>query len=677
MVNKFKGKGASRGCTDMFMLALFMAFTTFMVVVSIIGLKHGNPYRLLYGTDVNGNVCGHDDFGTNIWFPESSVQHASATGKYTDLHGYCVVSCPQAGALIEYNGKYGSSAPPKANVSTYSDFHRCVPSSGSSGTNSPSIISGKDSSTKREVMKQIEGMRHFIQPILIVGFVITPVLAVLYIALLGVCGGCLVWASLLGLFLVLLAGSAVTGCMADYWSLGDFATQPSAQGPTDAYTCDPGDALTAWQVVFWIFAVLTVVQVCITLCLCKRIRMGIAVIKQTSRAVLSMCFSLLSFPILPLLLFLAFFCYWLWTLAYVYTSGTAEKVAVSASGRLLTGAASTSGVGDSLNGAADTVSDSVNGARDSVNEFVHTQPTNDAVQGYVWAYIFWFFWTAEAIMAFGTMTVAGAISAWYWAGGREDGDRTKVSGEVCTSLWTTVRYHLGTVCFGALVIAVIRTIRAVLGYIQDKAEGVDNGFVKGVLCMLQCCLYCFQNFMKFVQKNGYIVCAVEGTGFCESCKIAFELLAANVLRVSAVSYISTFVLFIGKLLVSFTGLLIGFLWINGGYTSEVKEFLTNPAENMEYDTFTAYVVLFVLNYVVAYIVIETYDMAVDTMLLCVLIDEDTNQHTGEFYAPPDLRRFLDDESEEKGGSSRAAQPTVGQTPVALAPSAPVPGSASV
>jgi hypothetical protein len=73
-------------------------------------------------------------------------------------------------------------------------------------------------------------------------------------------------------------------------------------------------------------------------------------------------------------------------------------------------------------------------------------------------------------MAYATIVVAGAIGSWYWAGGRQDGDRTQISGEVGTAMYNATRYHLGTIAFGSLIIAIIRFLRAILAVSRSLTE---------------------------------------------------------------------------------------------------------------------------------------------------------------------------------------------------------------
>ena len=93
-----------------------------------------------------------------------------------------------------------------------------------------------------------------------------------------------------------------------------------------------------------------------------------------------------------------------------------------------------------------------------------------------------------------------------------------------------LRYHTGTLAFGSLIIAIIKMIRLMLQYVQDKLEekGADNPVVKVILCLCKCCFWCLEKFMKFINRNAYIMCAIKSTNFCVSAKDAFSLLMRNV-----------------------------------------------------------------------------------------------------------------------------------------------------
>lgn len=90
---------------------------------------------------------------------------------------------------------------------------------------------------------------------------------------------------------------------------------------------------------------------------------------------------------------------------------------------------------------------------------------------------------------------------------------------------------MGTVALGSLIITIVRLIRLVLEYIDHKLKKYDNAFVRGVLCCCKCLFWCLENFLKFINKNAYIMCAVHGKNFCSSARDAFSLLMRNIVRV--------------------------------------------------------------------------------------------------------------------------------------------------
>ena len=71
-------------------------------------------------------------------------------------------------------------------------------------------------------------------------------------------------------------------------------------------------------------------------------------------------------------------------------------------------------------------------------------------------------------------------------------------------------FHVGTVSFGALIIAIIQLIRAILTYVQKKLKDQPSNpqlkaLVQGLLCLCQCCLWCLEKFLKYINRQVYIM----------------------------------------------------------------------------------------------------------------------------------------------------------------------------
>lgn len=86
---------------------------------------------------------------------------------------------------------------------------------------------------------------------------------------------------------------------------------------------------------------------------------------------------------------------------------------------------------------------------------------------YAWYMLFVLLWTAQFIVAVGQITLALAVSTWYFT--RDKG--AIGSGTLCRAMNVTTRYHLGTAAFGSLIIAVVEFIRAVIAWMQKKVCG--------------------------------------------------------------------------------------------------------------------------------------------------------------------------------------------------------------
>ena len=109
----------------------------------------------------------------------------------------------------------------------------------------------------------------------------------------------------------------------------------------------------------------------------------------------------------------------------------------------------------------------------------------------------------------------------------------------------------GTVAFGSLIIAILRMVRVILEKVEAKLAKYhqDNMVVKGIMCCCKCCFWCLEKFMKFLNRNAYIMCAVSGKNFCSSAKDAFFLLLRNVARLAVLTGVTNFLMFLSKIVV--------------------------------------------------------------------------------------------------------------------------------
>lgn len=244
-------------------------------------------------------------------------------------------------------------------------------------------------------------------------------------------------------------------------------------------------------------------------------------------------------------------------------------------------------------------------------------------------HLFGWFWVMNFIIALGQCVLAGAFASYYWAWDKKT-DIPKFA--VTTSFFRTLRYHTGSLAFGSLIIAIVQLIRAGLEYLDHKLNGGPPGqqsqIAKYLVKCLKCCFWCLEKFLKFLNKNAYIMIAIHGKNFCVSAKDAFFLLMRNIVRVVVLDKVTDFILFLGQLTIT-AGLAVGsFYWFE-------------RQDNLNY--YLAPVIIITVGaYVIASAFFSVYSMAIDTIFLSFLEDSERNDGSPEkpYYMSKSLRKIL-------------------------------------
>ncbi|XP_033114822.1 choline transporter-like protein 2 isoform X1 [Anneissia japonica] len=221
---------------------------------------------------------------------------------------------------------------------------------------------------------------------------------------------------------------------------------------------------------------------------------------------------------------------------------------------------------------------------------------------------FGLFWLMYFIITLCQVTLAGAFASWYWTFQKKDTPTFAVT----ASFWRAIRYHLGSIAFDSLIIAIIKMIHVMLEYLERKLKGQENDVVKYIIKCLKCCFWCLEKFMKFLNKNAYIMIAVYGKNFCISAKKAFFLLMRNILRVFVVNQLTDFLIFLGVMFVVCLCSVASFYYFTNSITI-VSEYV--PAPELNY-YWLPIITIGVGSYVIAKGFFSVYDMAVDTLFLC-------------------------------------------------------------
>ena len=153
-------------------------------------------------------------------------------------------------------------------------------------------------------------------------------------------------------------------------------------------------------------------------------------------------------------------------------------------------------------------------------------------------FIFGFLWTNSWINAIAFTALSGSYCHWYFL--RRD-DKYATRFPLSWSVYRTFRYHLGSLAFGAFLIAVVQLARLFAAWLDKQTQGLQdkNKMLKLVMKCVQCCLYCLEKTVKFITGYCYIYVAMQGMGFCRACFATFKLIILNTAQLAVNTLVRT------------------------------------------------------------------------------------------------------------------------------------------
>ncbi|OQS02050.1 choline transporter, partial [Thraustotheca clavata] len=382
------------------------------------------------------------------------------------------------------------------------------------------------------IMSWFSDLQKAAVPILICGALFSLILGFIWLILMRFCAGFFVWLTILLVVIMLLITTFFLAYRGELLNNSNLSSALLKSGLSSDQVGTITSGLTTasaqlnfvhaqtlyWKYATYIFIAVDVAVLLLLIFMCGRIHIAVGIIREASKAVGRLPFLVL-FPIVPTVLITVFVIYWIITAAYLATSGSVT-----------------------LGSVVDTVGNATGQSRPQFS-----LERNNVLNYLLIYHLFGLLWSVQFLSALGYMAMAGAICEYYWTLNKSNIGRLPI----ISSFYRTLRYHLGTIAFGSLIIAIIQFARLVLEYIDQKLKSAQqNTLVKVAMLCFKCCLWCFEKCMKFLNKNAYIIVAMKGQSFCSAMKESFELLFSNAARVATVSVISTFLLFLGKIFIT-------------------------------------------------------------------------------------------------------------------------------
>jgi hypothetical protein len=255
-------------------------------------------------------------------------------------------------------------------------------------------------------------------------------------------------------------------------------------------------------------------------------------------------------------------------------------------------------------------------------------------------YFFMILWVDETLNAISQFVLAYATSIWYFCEVKPEG---KVGKPKLCGVFTLLRgffycifYHLGTVAFGAFLVAVLRLARYILNFVAKQAKAGGNPAAAALANACACCLKCFEEIVKFMNKNAYIDCAINSNSFIPAAKDAFKVLTSNAGAVAILNG-ATFVFQLAGVgaVTAGTGALCYTLATKVSYWSDpVREhYIEDPVLIAGFASFIGFIVSFTFMLV--------FDMVADTMLFCYASNAERNPNCAVIYGTKQLDSLMD------------------------------------
>lgn len=140
---------------------------------------------------------------------------------------------------------------------------------------------------------------------------------------------------------------------------------------------------------------------------------------------------------------------------------------------------------------------------------------------------------------------------------------------------------------------------------------------------IQCCL-------DKINKNALVWTSIWGDSFGTAACSSFKLLWSNLARTGAMTVVSVFLMFLGKVTIAIATAGFGGIFIHFRYPN-----ISSPVLPM--------VVIFIVGYIVGSLFMAVFEVAMDTVFLCFLIDEKMHAGSGTMCASKGLRALVDNE----------------------------------
>ena len=454
-------------------------------------------------------------------------------------------------------------------------------------------------------------------------------IALLFLYVLRLCVGVFIWLTIFFVFVLIIFGAASSLLWSQKCVGASLFAQTDVsdlvQGQTvcaNGFSIPDSNGRLAVRIISYVLFGLSAFYLVLVLLLCKRIRLGIAMNKVAAQFVRQNHAALLV-PLFQTLCLIAWWALWLAAIVFTLTDIPADYRDMQSA----------------WTGDFETALSACSGAsgvyiRSFAPGGVPVYACKEAK--YILSWKFWYsifalVWVNVFIVSSGQMIIAGAVGVWYFTPNHSKGSLGAFP--IRTGFRNTFIYHLGTLAFGSLVLALIRVVRLVFfwqSWVNKKAIP-KNPVVGCFVACINAVLAVIDRIVTFINKNAFIQTALMGTNFLVSCAAAVSLIVRNAARIGALAVIGSAVHFLGMIFITASTGFMGWALLAHFYDGQIASPVIPT------------VAFLIMGYLIGSVVISVFSLSVDSILQCFISDEELHKSEGGAkYTPLQLETFLAD-----------------------------------
>ena len=246
----------------------------------------------------------------------------------------------------------------------------------------------------------------------------------------------------------------------------------------------------------------------------------------------------------------------------------------------------------------------------------YTQPSYTT---YVWVYyVIGLFWGVQFLIAGLEMVLAGAFAEYY-----SKEEETMLSLPLMKSFWRMLRYHLGSLALGSLILTITRILRYLIKLVTKTAQrNAKHSLIADFICKCcNCFFWCLEKFLKFVNTNVYIQIASQGDSFCQATRHVFNILLNNPTHFVVIKSIGSFFLLLAKLVVTVLSFVVGYYLLKTFDCEHITEIIVPVLIGS------------LIAYVIAYVFFYVFEVGVNTFIVCYCYEKHSQTKLEEAAVP--------------------------------------------